>query len=624
MLPITITGSNIKQKQKEILSYFYDSYELFEKLFDMLKDDSVFYKKSESTRHPMIFYFGHTATFFINKLILAKIIDKRVNPDFESIFAIGVDEMSWDDLDESRYTWPKVDDVREYRDSVKKIVSELILSIPLTLPIKQNDPMWIILMGIEHERIHIETSSVLHRQMPIEYIKKIDSFPICKIDNPLIKNRLVTIHEASLRLGKDEDHHLYGWDNEYSSLSVNIKEFQVSKYLVSNGEFLEFVKAGGYGKKEYWDEEGLEFLQNTKATIPPFWIIDKDGQYSYRTIMEIIPLPLSWPVEISALEAYAFCKWKSEIGDLNYTLPSEEEYYAIYEQSGLEDIPCFDDTKANINLRHYGSAAPVDSFVFNEIYDVVGNVWQHTRTPIYPYTGFKVHPIYDDFSVPTFDEKHNLMKGGSFISTGNEMMKHSRYAFRRHFYQHAGFRYVVGDEKFDIKSSIVEDDFINSELNKHLNTDKITKQFEYIKTLIGGYNHNKILEIGCSIGVGSIALSSIYKEVVGVDTTARIIKEAEQYLNGFKDITNISYWQVDPCNIKVNYKDFDLIVLNDILSRVYSPILLLQELENRLNTNGILVTIIKNEDDISILNESFKAINEETIEDNKIILWERI
>jgi hypothetical protein len=61
---------------------------------------------------------------------------------------------------------------------------------------------------------------------------------------------------------------------------------------------------------------------------------------------------------------------------------------------------------------------------------------------MYPFTGFEVHPIYDDFTMPTFDDKHNMIKGGSWISTGNLRIPQSRYAFRRHFFQHAGFRLV--------------------------------------------------------------------------------------------------------------------------------------------------------------------------------------
>src|SRR5690606_21433452 len=72
--------------------------------------------------------------------------------------------------------------------------------------------------------------------------------------------------------------------------------------------------------------------------------------------------------------------------------------------------------------------------------------------------GFKVHPLYDDFSTPTFDCRHNLIKGGSWISTGNEATRHSRYAFRRHFYQHAGFRYIASPDKVEIRDDRYETD----------------------------------------------------------------------------------------------------------------------------------------------------------------------
>ena len=58
-----------------------------------------------------------------------------------------------------------------------------------------------------------------------------------------------------------------------------------------------------------------------------------------------------------------------------------------------------------------------------------------------------MHPLYDDFSTPTFDGRHNLIKGGSWISTGNLALRAARYAFRRHFFQHAGFRYVVSHHR---------------------------------------------------------------------------------------------------------------------------------------------------------------------------------
>jgi hypothetical protein len=102
---------------------------------------------------------------------------------------------------------------------------------------------------------------------------------------------------------------------------------------------------------------------------------------------------------------------------------------------------------------------PVDTFRFEHgFYDVLGNVWQWTETPIDEFEGFRVHPVYDDFSVPTFDTRHNMIKGGSWISTGNEATFHGRYAFRRHFFQNAGFRFVQSDAPLSFRPEVFERD----------------------------------------------------------------------------------------------------------------------------------------------------------------------
>jgi formylglycine-generating enzyme required for sulfatase activity len=119
----------------------------------------------------------------------------------------------------------------------------------------------------------------------------------------------------------------------------------------------------------------------------------------------------------------------------------------------LSDLPEWEMAPGNIGLEHFTSPCPVDLFKQGDFYDVIGNVWQWTETPITGFPGFKVHPTYDDFATPTFDGKHNLIKGGSWISTGNEATVHARYAFRRHFYQHAGFRYIESDAPLKIQTA---------------------------------------------------------------------------------------------------------------------------------------------------------------------------
>ncbi len=615
--PLTLTNTS----RDEILTYFNNSYDLFERMFDILKNDSVFYKQSEPTRHPMIFYFGHTATFFINKLILAGVIKERINPVFESIFAVGVDEMRWDDLDSSHYSWPSVQEVREYRLKVRSLIEKLIKTLPLNLPIKPDNAFWIILMGIEHERIHIETSSVLHRQMPIELITEVDDFDIFDdMSDDFLPNMLVDISGDTITLGKDETHHLYGWDNEYGSLTCKVENFKVSKYLVSNGEFLEFVQNGGYENHKYWDNDGLLFLKHSNAKYPRFWVKDKNG-YKYRTLTKIIDMPLNWPVDVNALEAHAFLRYISIRDNKKYDLPTEAQWYRLYEHAKFKDVPDFDDTKANINLSYHVSACSVDRFEHNGICDIVGNVWQWTKTPIGPFDGFKIHYAYDDFSTPTFDDKHFLIKGGSFISTGNEIMKHSRYAFRGHFHQHAGFRYVIANNK---EESNMKDVYESDELVSQYCEFQYGEEYFSIKNFAVtcaskassfAVNHKKALDLGCATGRASFELGKNFDMVEGVDFSARFISVAARLQNegylayhtkqegdlytkkkitlkelGYDDIKDkISFWQGDACNLKPTLTSYDLIMATNLIDRLYNPRLFLDTIHKRLKDEGILV-----------------------------------
>ena len=614
--PPKLTGNSTEEKRQEIKKYFLNTYELYEKMFEVLKSDDVYYKKSELTRHPMIFYFGHTATFFINKLVMMKVIDKRINPDFESIFAVGVDEMSWDDVESSHYSWPSVDAVREYRYKVKELVLNLIETLPMSLPIDFESSMWIILMGIEHERIHIETSAVLHRQMPLEYIKKVDDFKESTEYGDAPKNVLLNIKASDIELGKHIEDEYYGWDNEYGIFEKKVEAFKVSKYLVSNAEYLEFVENDGYKKEKYWTQEGLKFLKITKATYPHFWI-PENGEYFYRTLSSKIKMPQNFPVDVNALEAEAFCNYISERDGVKYTLPSEAEYEAICETAGIDEMQS--DKKANINFE-ISSSCPVDKYEFNGIYDVVGNVWQWSRTPMRPFDGFDVHPAYDDFTVPTFDEKHSLILGSSWASSGNLIMKDSRYAFRRHFYQNAGFRYVISDNEEISDEDIYESDALVSQYcefqygkenfgvnNFAIQTAKIAAKFTN--------NTTKALDLGCATGRASFELAKTFDEVEGIDFSIRFVgvgsnlkdngviawntkTEGELFTHnkltieelGYKNVKDkVSFWQGDACNLKTNFSSYDMIMATNLIDRLYSPKLFLNTVASRLNKDGVLI-----------------------------------
>ena len=617
---INLSEGTVEEKREEIKKYFLQTYELDEKLFDLLKDKEHIFKQPNRLRHPLVFYYGHTATFFINKLNIANIIDKRINKTYESIFAIGVDEMSWDDLNDEHYTWPTYEQTKAYRDEVKKLVLELIDTIEFIMPINWDSPMWIILMGIEHENIHIETSSVLLRELNLKYLKEEELFTYCnEFSDSFPQNELVEVKGGEVILEKDYDNPIYyGWDNEFSFHKATIKDFKASKYLVSNGEFLEFVKEGGYSKPEYFTKDGEEWLEFSKAKHPTFWV-KKEGRYYLREINRIVPLPLNYPVDINVYEAEAFCKFKSEKLGFEVRLPSEDEFYR------LNDYVEAQSQESNIGLKYFNQT-PVDKYKMGDFYDVVGNVWQWSITPTYPFDGFKTHPVYDDFTTPTFDDRHALIKGGSFISLGNEVLRSARYAFRKHFFQHAGFRYVQSsnDYRTQLNDNVYEtDEQISQYCEFHYGEENFgVRNFpkasvELLKPYFEGITSKKALDLGCSVGRSTFELAKHFDEVLGIDFSANFINVGvklkkydtltykvategelfEEKTISLKDFDledtkkKTSFMQGDACNLKELYTDYDLIFCSNLIDRLYYPQKFLDDIPNRVNKDGLLVLL---------------------------------
>jgi len=607
-------------KRREILDYFHKTFDLEEQLFEVFADQTAMFRKADPLRHPLIFYYGHTATFYINKLIISKILINRINPRFESMFAIGVDEMSWDDLDTSHYDWPTFNEVSEYRKRVRQTVDELIKSLPLNLPIGWENPFWIILMGIEHERIHIETSSVLIRQIPLKYLRSIPSWNLCTEAAPALENSLIQVDGQQITIGKSFNDPLYGWDNEYGTHQAFVESFKASKYLCSNGEFLQFVEDGGYERQIYWTEEGWNWKTYKETQHPLFW--RKEGNsWKLRLTFKEMTMPWDWPAEVNYLEAKAFCNWKSNKTGLPIRLPSEDEWYVLYKNADIPGQPFWDNAPGNINMEYFQSPCPVDKFRFNEFYDIVGNVWQWTETPINGFDGFKIHPIYDDFSTPTFDNKHNLIKGGSWISTGNEATGNARYAFRRHFYQHAGFRYVESANEVVIPQDIYETDpevIQHCEAQygtDHMGFKNYFQQIAEIAVKYAGEVKKNALDIGCRTGRTTWELAKGFDSVTGLDFTARNIRVAVQLqengsfnyvfpeegdllshhqLNinnlGFDKLVNkVTFLQSDASNMKSIFVGYDLVLINDILDQMYNPRHFLTSVHKRINKGGRLI-----------------------------------
>ena len=618
---IILNAGDPEAKRTEIRDYFHKTFSIDEQLYESLASDAAFYLRAEPLRHPLIFYLGHTASFYVNKLIVAQIIDQRINPHFESMFAIGVDEMSWDDLNEANYDWPRVAEVKAYRNTVREMVDSVIRTLPLELPIDWRNPFWAIMMGIEHQRIHLETSSVIIRRLPLDQVQTLPQWEVCTETGEPPVNRLLPVAGGKVSLGKERNHPLYGWDNEYGRHQFQVDDFAASRYLVSNREYLDFVDAGGYQTPELWSEEGQRWLAFSKAGQPLFWRNEGDS-YRLRTMTREVAMPWDWPVEVNYLEAKAFCNWKKLNSGLPIRLPTEDEWARLRDLHQIPDQPEWEKAPGNINLEYWASSCPVNRFAFGEFYDLIGNVWQWSETPISGFAGFEIHPWYDDFSTPTFDTQHNLIKGGSWISTGNEATRDARYAFRRHFYQHAGFRYVAAEQQIEESEAMYETDAAVAQYcDAHYGPEKFgvanfsAQVVSICLEAMKDKPKQRALDLGCAVGRASFELAKDFAFVSGIDYSARFIRIAHQLqqkgvihyqLPEEGDIVSfheksladfdlqpgrgeIEFYQGDAHNLKAQFTDYDLILAANLLDRLSDPRRFLSGIHERLNPGGLLV-----------------------------------
>jgi 5-histidylcysteine sulfoxide synthase/putative 4-mercaptohistidine N1-methyltranferase len=619
--------------RKEMLDYFDNTWTLTEVLFDGLASEEAFYRPPyHQLRHPMIFYYGHPAVVYVNKLRVAGIINQPVKMEFEQLLETGVDEMRWDELYEgSELVWPSVSEVHQYRADVYRIIREVIETHPLldetNLPITMDKPMWGLVMGFEHERIHLETSSVLIRELPIEFVRIPAAWPVPTVEQrntDNTENVMITLDKSVITLGKPTDWPSFGWDNEYGTEKRAVRPFSASAMLISNREFYEFVIDGGYTQERYWSRDGWAWrgFRNVKA--PAFWVaVGPAGlhQYELRTVFQVIQMQWDLPVCVNFHEAKAYCVWRSERHDsmMPYRLLTEAEHHVL--RDGNEQA-------WNNNLRN-GGEVEVSNTTPNKkgFYDVFGNVWQWCEDHFHPLQGGTPHPYYDDFSVPCYDGQHQMILGGSFISTGDAASIWARFHFRPHFMQHAGFRVVRsedGNPTCDarrIDDSVIyetqemldrylmmhwgtESERLDSSLSTQLVFPEVVQLPVACAELVKRFatDTNCALDLGCTVGRTTFELADTFNEVIGIDNSHQFIDAAHHLqqcgtLNYTRkdqgiqttpltvtvdpsiDRHRIRFEVGDACELPLYLKDFDAVVLANVLCRLQNPAVCLERMQ---------------------------------------------
>ena len=395
-----------------------------DRLFDLVRPDSL-YDRPIPERHRIVFYIGHLEAFDWNLLRPAASNLPPFDADLDRLFAFGIDPVDGGLPTDQPSDWPSLDQVRLYsartREAVDAIldeggVSEVLLNT-----------------AIEHRLMHAETLAYMLHQLPLE--KKIPQPQVDVPERGQTVPEVVEIPEGSVTLGLSRNDATFGWDNEYDAHTVNVPAFTIDRYKVTNGQYLEFVRAGGYQDRSLWKAEDWNWKTAHNISHPVFW--KRAGEaWHLRTMFDEIPLPASWPVYVSQAEASAYACWSGK------RLPTEAEW-----QRAAEGIPR--ESKLGPEHGYFDFArwdpAPVNAFPrASSTFGVDGllaNGWEWTASPFEPFSGFKAFPFYEGYSANFFDGKHYVMKGGS-TRTDRSMLRPSfRNWFQPHYqYVYAGFR----------------------------------------------------------------------------------------------------------------------------------------------------------------------------------------
>ncbi len=353
---------------------------------------------------------AHT-TWFFEEMILKKqapgyqVFDENFGFLFNSYYNSIGDRTSRDHRgDLSR---PTVKRVFEYRKHVDQKMLELIGSDnPDSNPqsaIRNPQLNDLVILGLNHEQQHQELFltdlKFMLAQNPL--------FPVYKENFALVEavenaaGNFIEIAKGIYEIGYNGNG--FSFDNEHSQHKVYLNEFAICDSLVTNAEFIEFVKDDGYRNPLLWHSEGWDWVNRENIGTPLYWH-NLDGEWHHFTLGGLQKLPMGSPVcHISLYEAAAFAEWK------NMRLPTEFEWEAA-----------------------------------NESFDW-GQRWEWTNSAYLPYPGFKKPAGAVGEYNGKFMINQMVLRGASVITPQG----HSRPTYRNFFHPHlrwqfTGIRLVKG------------------------------------------------------------------------------------------------------------------------------------------------------------------------------------
>ncbi|WP_373709646.1 ergothioneine biosynthesis protein EgtB [Kaistella sp.] len=271
---------------------------------------------------PPKWHLSHS-TWFFEEMILKKFVTnyKVFNPHFGFLFNSYYQTLGDRAIRTERgtITRPTVAEVVDYRKYVDQHIENLLLN--------NDDPELreLIILGINHEQQHQELliTDLKHTfsYNPIHPVYK-EGFNLTSQQNE--ESGWLKVEEGIYDIGYDGKE--FHFDNEKGQHKVFLHPFEISKALVTNGEYIEFMEAGGYENFKVWLDEAWTWVTENQVKSPLYWKKIEDQWFSY-TLEGLKPIePNDQLTHISFYEAQAFATWKG------LRLPTEFEWEAACDQ----------------------------------------------------------------------------------------------------------------------------------------------------------------------------------------------------------------------------------------------------------------------------------------------------
>ncbi len=305
-------------------------------------------------------------------------------------------------------TRPTVAEVYQYRAYVDEAMTALIAQMGDRPQVRE-----LLTLGLHHEQQHQELllTDIKHilAMNPLHPAYRNDLPPGDKVPQPKTEPWL-DYPGGLYEIGHQGT--AFAFDNESPRHPVYVPDFWLAPQLVTNGEYLEFMLAGGYQIPDYWLSEGWATVQAQQWCSPLYWE-QLEGQWWVQTLGGLRPLNETEPVcHISYFEADAFARWAGK------RLPTEPEWEIAATSVVVQG-----------NLLAAGHLHPIAACGATRPDQLYGDVWEWTQSAYLPYPGFQTAPGAVGEYNGKFMCNQMVLRGGSCVTPPH----HIRATYRNFF-----------------------------------------------------------------------------------------------------------------------------------------------------------------------------------------------